>query len=62
MEPTEWRVIRQVFEEHELARVDLKNLSALLEKKGQAKAAEDAARVASGAKPNAGAGAIGAPQ
>ncbi|KFY11376.1 hypothetical protein V492_04504 [Pseudogymnoascus sp. VKM F-4246] len=61
MEPTEWRVIRQVFEEQELARVDLKTLSALLEKKGQAKAAEDAARVA-GAKPDAGAGAIGAPQ
>lgn len=62
MEPTEWRVIRQVFEEQELARVDLKTLSTLLEKKGQAKAAEDAARVAGGAKPDAGTGAIGAPQ
>ncbi|KFY81716.1 hypothetical protein V500_11164 [Pseudogymnoascus sp. VKM F-4518 (FW-2643)] len=62
MEPTEWRVIRQVFEEQELARVDLKTLSSLLEKKGQAKAAEDAARVAGGAKPDAGASAIGVSQ
>ncbi|KFY26687.1 hypothetical protein V493_03931 [Pseudogymnoascus sp. VKM F-4281 (FW-2241)] len=62
MEPTEWRVIRQVFEEQELARVDLKTLSALLEKKGQAKAAEDAARVAGGVKPDAGTGAIAAQQ
>jgi hypothetical protein len=62
MEPTEWRVIRQVFEEQELARVDLKTLSTLLEKKGQAKAAEDAARVAGGAKTEAGVGAVGAPQ
>lgn len=55
MEPTEWRVIRQVFEEEPDTRGDLKKLSELLEKKGQAKAAEDAAKVA-------GAGAIGAPQ
>ncbi|ELR07196.1 PHD finger protein 3 [Pseudogymnoascus destructans] len=55
MEPTEWRVIRQVFEEDPDTRGDLKKLSELLEKKGQAKAAEDAAKVA-------GAGAIGALQ
>lgn len=42
MEPNEWRIIRQVFEEQELAQKDLKHLGMLLENKGSDKAAEKA--------------------